>query len=161
MFRHAKSDWNVDCGGDDRRRPLAPRGRRAARTMGRFLAATGQVPERVLASPAVRAQETLELAIRAGKWDCEVSTHEELYDGVDGVLGAVHRHGGDASVLMIVGHEPTWSATAARLTGGAEFRLPTASVLRLDLDGDDWAAVRGGRVQWLVTPRLVEPVLRG
>ena len=160
MLRHAKSDWNCDYGGEDRQRPLARRGRRAARTMGRFLAIAGQVPERVLVSPTVRAQQTLGLGIDAGKWDCEVSTLEELYGGVDDVLGAVHRYGGDAKVLMIVGHQPAWSATASRLTNGAKFRLPTASVLRLDFDVGGWAAVGGeGRFEWLVTPRLLEKTL--
>lgn len=157
MFRHAKSDWHVDYGNEDRLRPLAPRGRRAARTMGRFLATAGQIPDRALVSPAVRARETLELAIRAGRWDCEVVTTAELYGGVDDVLDAIRRDGGDAGVLMIVGHEPTWSATASRLANGAAFRLPTASVLRLDFDVDEWAAVgANGSVQWLVAPRLVE-----
>ena len=44
MLRHAKSDWQADYGEDDLIRPLAPRGRRAARTVGRFLAAGGQAP---------------------------------------------------------------------------------------------------------------------
>lgn len=160
MFRHAKSDWGVD-DGEDRRRPLARRGERAARTIGRFLAAAEQVPERALVSPALRAQQTLELAIRAGRWDCEVSTCEELYGGVDDVLHAIQRRGTDANLLMIVGHEPTWSATASRLANGAQFRLPTASVLRLDFDVDDWAALRGqGQIQWLVTPRLLQKMLQ-
>lgn len=160
MLRHAKSDWHVDYGGEDRLRPLAPRGRRAARTMGRFLATARQVPQRALVSPAVRARETLELAIRAGRWDCDVVTAEELYGGVDDVLDAIRRDGGDAGVLMIVGHEPTWSATASRLACGAAFRLPTASVLRLDFAVGGWADVEGnGTVQWLVAPRLVEGLL--
>ena len=156
MLRHGKSDWNADDGGDDRRRPLAARGQRAARLAGRFVAVSGQVPERVLVSPAVRAQQTLDLAIRAGRWECDVSICDGLYGGVDDVLDAVRRHGGDAEVLMIVGHEPAWSAAASRLANGAALRLPTASLLRLDFGADDWAAVRGnGSVQWLVTPRLL------
>ena len=159
MFRHAKSDWQVDVDGEDDRRPLARRGKRAAETMGRFLAVTGEVPDRVLVSVAARAQETLELAVRAGRWDCSAVTCEELYAGVDDVLEAIRRHGADATLLMIIGHEPTWSALASRLAGGGSFRLPTASVLRLDFDLDEWAALEGGgRVQWLVTPRLLEPL---
>jgi phosphohistidine phosphatase SixA len=125
-------------------------------TVGRFLAIAGQVPERVLVSPTVRAQQTLGLGIDAGRWDCEVSTREELYGGGDDVLGAVHRYGADAELLMIFGDQPTWSATASRLRNRAEYRLPTASTLRLDVGVSDWVAVGGeGRAEWLVTPRLL------
>lgn len=157
MLRHAKSDWHTDYGGEDCRRPLARRGRRAARTMGRFLAVADQVPERALVSPAARAQETLELAIRAGGWDCEVQTCEGLYGQVQDVLDVIHHFGGDAQRLLIVGHEPTWSATASNLANGADFRLPTASLLRIDFAVDQWSIVRAnGCIQWLVTPRLLQ-----
>lgn len=156
MLRHGKSDWGADYGTDDRLRPLAPRGKRAAQTIGRFLAATDQVPERVLVSPAVRAQNTLEMAMRAGDWKAEVVTCEGLYGFIHDVLNTIRRDGGDAERLMIVGHELAWSRVASILAGGAQFRLPTASVLRLDFDIDDWAAVDGdGQIQWLVTPRVL------
>jgi hypothetical protein len=103
----------------------------------------------------------LELAMRAGGWTCEVDTAEGLYGGVDDVLDVIRDRGGDGEVLLVVGHEPTWSAAAATLADGCRFRLPTASVLRLDFDVDGWTNVRGdGRVQWLVTPRLVAKRMR-
>jgi phosphohistidine phosphatase len=165
MLRHAKSAWQVDYGGEDRLRPLARRGRRAAKAAGRFLSSTGQVPDRALASPAVRAQETLDLASQAGRWDCAIEACEGLYGGPDEVLEAVRRHGRGAGLLMIVGHEPAWSAVASRLADGARFQLPTASLLRLDFDIEEWADLEGeGQIQWLVTPRLLEknqdPTLR-
>lgn len=156
MLRHAKSDWRADYGGDDRQRPLAKRGRRAAKSVGRFLAAAEELPERVLVSPALRAQQTVELARHAGHWASEVDTCEELYGDVEDVVRVVRQRGGDADRLLIVGHEPTWSATASVLTDGARLRLPTASLLRLDLEIDAWPDLEGGAVvQWLVTPRLL------
>src|SRR5438874_4156978 len=44
LLRHAKSDWDADYGGDDRHRPLSKRGVGAARTMGRLLSSSGNVP---------------------------------------------------------------------------------------------------------------------
>jgi len=161
MLRHGKSDWQADYGGEDRLRPLAPRGRRAAEAVGRFLTATGQVPDRAIASPAVRAQQTLDLAQVAGKWASPAETSEALYGGPDDVLGAVERRGQDATLLLIVGHEPAWSAVASRLTNGARFGLPTASLLRVDFDTDEWTDLEGhGRIGWLVTPRLLEAARR-
>lgn len=91
MLRHAKSDWRVEYGRDDLHRPLAKRGKRAARTIGRFLVVTGQGPERALVSPALRATQTVELAMTAGNWECQVVICDGLYGDVDDVLDAI-RH---------------------------------------------------------------------
>jgi phosphohistidine phosphatase len=157
MLRHAKSDWNADYGGEDLLRPLTERGRRAARTVGRFLSAMGEVPDRAITSPAQRAQQTVGLVREAAGSDFPVATSDGLYGGPDEVLGAVHGVGRETGLLLIVGHEPAWSAVASRLANGADFLLPTASLLRLDLEAEDWAAVEGdGRIRWFVTPRLLE-----
>ena len=51
VLRHGKSDWDADYG-VDADRPLAERGRRAARTIGRHLAEVGPEPTLALTSPA-------------------------------------------------------------------------------------------------------------
>ncbi len=61
FFRHGKSDWDAEYHGDHNR-PVAKRGRKAAKLMGRFLASTGQVPDSVVTSSALRARSTFELA---------------------------------------------------------------------------------------------------
>ena len=72
LFRHGKSDWDAPSG-SDHERPLAARGRKAADAMGRFLSEKGEVPELAIASSAVRARDTLDRAVRAGEWACEVA----------------------------------------------------------------------------------------
>ena len=59
LLRHAKSSWD-DPGLADRDRPLAPRGRRAAKAMGDHLRREHIAPAVVLCSSARRAEETLE-----------------------------------------------------------------------------------------------------
>jgi len=65
LFRHGKSDWYADYDWDHNR-PLAKRGRKAARAMGRWLAETGPLPESIVSSSAKRAQQTLKRARKAG-----------------------------------------------------------------------------------------------
>src|SRR5215469_17757042 len=60
LLRHAKSDWPEDVADHDR--PLAPRGRRDAPLVGRWLARAGYVPDIAICSTARRAQETWRLA---------------------------------------------------------------------------------------------------
>ena len=73
FLRHGKSDQDTDYG-HDHERPLKKRGRKAARTMGRFLTKTDQAPDSVIVSASVRAQETLVMALDAGGWACPVRT---------------------------------------------------------------------------------------
>lgn len=156
MFRHGKADWHVDSG-DDRDRPLSRRGRRGARTMGRFLARARQVPDAAITSPALRAEQTIRLAMGAGDWTCPVREAEALYGGdTSALLDEIRREPSTTELLLVVGHEPTWSQAASLLMGGGRLRLPTAALVRIDLDVDRWAEVHPGtgELSWLVVPRL-------
>jgi len=160
LFRHAKSDWSKDYEGPDIDRPLAKRGRKAAKMAGRFLAACGSVPDSVICSPAVRARATLELASEERAWDSAVREATALYDGgVEGLIGEVRQEPASTRLLMVVGHEPTCSETASFLIGGGLLRMPTAAIARIELSVDDWDEVGPGTgvLSWLVVPRLIEP----
>ncbi|MDH3285848.1 MAG: histidine phosphatase family protein [Acidobacteriota bacterium] len=158
LFRHGKSDWGADHAAD-RDRPLAARGRKAAATMGALLARLGQVPDRALTSPALRARETFRLAAEAGGWTCPIEIVPGLYDGstVD-VLERVRAEADSTSSLLLAGHEPTWSQLASELVGGGAVRFPTAALLRVDVDVETWSAVDAGRgvLVWFLLPRLVQ-----
>lgn len=157
VFRHSKSDWSADYGGSDLERPLAKRGRKAARAAGRFLTAT-QVPDAVICSPARRAIATLSLASEARDWACRVRVSDALYDGgVEGLLGEVRREPETTRLLMVVGHEPTCSETVRVVIGGGLVRMPTAALARIDLLVDEWGEVGPGTgvLSWLVMPRVI------
>ena len=147
FLRHAKSDWHAGAT-DDLSRPLTDRGRAAAAAVGSFLAEAGHVPNLVLCSPAVRARQTVEIAIAAGDWTCPTDTVDELYYGTveDMVALACKRQ---VPVLMIIGHEPTISSTLDYLTG-AELRMPTGALARVNLSSDN-----SGQLEWLIPPRLL------
>ena len=79
LFRHAKSDWGT-AAEHDHARPLTKRGIAAAQAMGRILTASGQTPDRVVTSSAVRAKTTAEVARATGKWKCPIAITDALYD---------------------------------------------------------------------------------
>jgi phosphohistidine phosphatase len=158
LLRHGKSDWQADYGGDDRARPLAPRGRKAAKRMGRFLARAGQVPDAAITSPALRAEDTLRRAMEGGGWTCPVRTAGALYGGgVYGLLGEVRKEPATTDVLLVVGHEPTWSEAVTTLIGGGEIRFPTGALARVDLLVDRWDEIGPGTgvLAWSIGPRLL------
>jgi phosphohistidine phosphatase len=157
LLRHGKSDWQADYG-DDRSRPLAQRGRKAAKRMGRFLSRAGQVPDAAITSPAVRADDTLRLAMEGGGWTCPVRMAPALYrGGVPGLFGEVRNEPATTDVLLAVGHEPTWSEAVAALIGGGEIRFPTGALARIDLDVDAWDEIAPGTgvLAWTIGPRLL------
>ena len=158
LFRHGKSDWDAGDAGDDRSRPLARRGQKAAQRMGRFMARAGQVPDAAITSPAVRAADTLRLAMEGGGWSCPVRTATLLYGGgVAGLLAEVQKEPAATGMLLAVGHEPTWSAALTALVGGGDVRFPTAALARIDFNVDRWQDVAPGTgvLAWLVVPRLL------
>lgn len=166
FFRHGKSDWDADYD-EDHDRPLAGRGRKAARRMGRFLMQTKQTPDEVVVSTALRARRTFELAARAGRWPRVTVRHTgRLYEASpDAVLSEIRSGDDGAGVLMVVGHEPAWSETVTWLSSGARgaseaIRMPTGAVARVDFDVEKWAEVGpgNGQLAWLVTPKLLAPV---
>lgn len=137
LFRHGKSDWHSPYGADHER-PLNERGVRAAETMGRLLARAGLAPDHAIASSAVRARTTLELAQAAGAWECTTELDSDLYGTTaGGALAVAAGAPAEAESLMLVGHEPTWSQLAHHLTGG-HVVVKTATVIGIDLPIDSW-----------------------
>jgi phosphohistidine phosphatase len=157
LLRHGKSDWEADYA-DDRARPLARRGRKAAKTIGQFLAHAQQVPDAAITSPALRAEDTLRLAMKAGGWTCPVRAAAGLYGaGVSGLLEEIRTEPASTGLLLAVGHEPTWSDAITAFIGGGTVRFPTAAVARVDFDVERWVDVRSGtgELAWIVPPRLL------
>lgn len=156
ILRHGKSDWYNETAGVDRMRPLSRRGQKTARTMGRFLVLACEVPDAAITSPALRATETLRLAMEAGDWNCPVRGCEGLFGDVSSVLDEIRAESPVTEVLLVVGHEPTSSEVVQFLIGGGSLRLPTGALARIDLDVDEWTDVgrASGQLAWLVLPRL-------
>jgi phosphohistidine phosphatase len=159
LFRHGKSDWDADYD-RDHTRPLAERGRKDARKMGRFLVSARAVPERALSSSATRARETLRLAAEAGGWEATARITDALYAAsASAVLREIQATPDDAAVLLVAGHEPTTSALVALLIGGGHVEVKTATVARVDVNVDHWADIRPGRgaLVWLMPPGAFRP----
>ena len=160
LFRHGKSSWDAPMR-PDRERPLAPRGVKAARRMGRFLERAGPAPDHILCSPAVRTAETLRHAADAGGWRVPTAVVPELYGGsAADVMACVRAVDPGVETLLVVGHEPACSETASLLMGGAALRFPTAALACIRLDAAGWNEIRPGigELLWLVAPRMLAPL---
>ena len=108
LLRHGDAE---DGTGDDAARRLTEKGQRQARDAGRALVALGVGIDACLASPKVRALETARLACEA--LGVEVEVTEALRGGPFDALDLAAGRGD----VLLVGHEPDFSAEVGRLTG--------------------------------------------
>ncbi len=156
LFRHGKSDWDHETGGDHER-PLAKRGLRAARTMGRLLSLAGEAPDSIVTSSATRARTSVELAREAGRWDAPVRVTRSLYEATPFiVLEEVQAEPDSTSALLMAGHQPTWSELTSLLISGGVVPFPTAGMARVDLHISSWKDdARGtGELVWFMRPKF-------
>jgi phosphohistidine phosphatase len=145
-------------------RPLAERGQKASRVMGRWLADHDLAPDLVLCSPARRTRQTWEIASRELQ-AAETRFLDQLYDFGDGtaLLKAIRSHGGKSKRLLLVIHNPATQQLALSLAGVGEKALiremaekyPTAGLAVFTLPGEDWTGTSGGsaRLDAFIRPR--------
>lgn len=173
LLRHAKSGWD-DTVPRDFDRPLNPKGRRAAAMVGRHLRSLGLGFDHVVASPAVRVEETL-AEVQGGlgrclapgpeaiRWDRRIylasaatllEVVHDLPETAQRVLLAGHNPGLEELVLMLV------PACADGLREDVEQKYPTGSVAELTLAGG-WGDAGSGAASLsrFIRPRDLDPTL--
>jgi len=137
LLRHAEA-VPIAGGGDDRQRPLSPRGEQEAQAAGLWLAAHGLLPQRVLCSPTRRTNETTRLALAAIEGAPVPQVADEIHDATPGELLVLLDQHEDAGTVMLVGHNPGIERLVALLVEGRsdEFRgMPPGAMAVLHLDG--------------------------
>lgn len=110
LWRHAEAED----GSPDIQRKLTARGQTQARQMAAWLAEHAPKDLHVLASPALRCQQTAEALGRPFATDERLATDR----GVADLLVAANWPAGSA--VLVVGHQPTLGQTAALLLSGRE-----------------------------------------
>jgi phosphohistidine phosphatase len=122
LLRHGDAETEAS---SDAARRLTPKGERQARAAGQALAALDEQVDACLASPKVRAAETARLACDA--FGLEPEPTEALrggdFDPRELTAGRGH--------VLLVGHEPDFSAAVARLTG-ANVKLRKGGIAIVD-----------------------------
>lgn len=174
LLRHAKSSWD-DPAQRDFDRPLNTRGRKAARTIGEWMAREGLAFDAVLASPARRVQETLD-EVAAGYGGPlsgttgSVQTDRRVYMASAACLFALlHETDDGIGHLLLVGHNPgledlllqATSHIDTSLRRAAYEKYPTATFASLEFATGHWAAVDEGQAHLsrFIRPRDLDPAL--
>lgn len=158
LLRHAKSDWKIE-DLEDIERPLADRGKKNAVKMGKWLNKNNLMPDLILVSPALRAQQTLKRICN----ECPSSaiTVEELYMAELEQLLNVLAQAPQAERVMLIGHNPGLESLLNMLVLESEpdqvQLFPTCAMAHLILP-DDWSNIEAGsaRLQQFITPKEIK-----
>jgi len=153
IFRHAKSSFDAP---SDHERVLTDYGQQQAMFMGELLEEKSLSPNYVLCSSALRAKETMDLAMNAGKWECDSSVTDALYETTaESMLGLINQMSDEDKTIMLVGHEPVWSDLASRLTSDS-ISFNTAGMACISFSLNHWNEIgfASGCLEWYENPEL-------
>ncbi|BAU57356.1 phosphohistidine phosphatase SixA [Halorhodospira halochloris] len=142
IIRHAKSSWyNPHL--NDKERPLAPRGEKAAPMMAQRLVQRGAIPQLIVTSEAVRAQQTARLMAAAmGLDDQLIVLDKRLYNAGPAEWLEIIRDQPDTyQRIALIGHNPAIEETARSLFSLQVAKVPTAAVITVRFGCDRWVQV--------------------
>ena len=157
LLRHGKSSWD-DPNLDDFDRPLNDRGVDDSEMMAKYAKKKKVKPDLVLSSPATRAKHTTEVFVAAARLKNSPVYDERLYEASSRrLLSIISGIDDENKTILLVGHNPGLEDLCERLTGDTR-KVPTAALIRIDLDIDKWSAPKGGngKLAWRATPKKLK-----
>ena len=170
FIRHAKSSWD-DSTLDDHRRPLAPRGIKAARLMAEPIWQAGcplNRPNAVFSSSAERALQTIQLideklqslGIIDGPLSIQIDDTLYTFDSFSLLTWCRELDTFTQSLdeVTILGHNPAFESLIGYLTGKQLPKFPTCGYAQLNADIDSWHGLgpNSCQLQELFTPKGVK-----
>lgn len=159
FIRHAKSSWK-DLSLQDIDRPLNKRGKKDAPKIGAHLKSKNAKPDLMLSSPAKRAYTTAKLVATELEYDkSDIVKNKKLYvfdySGKD-VMDVVRKIDNKHDVVMVFGHNPTFSHLASSFTD-EDIEMPTCGTACFRFDTDEWKEIEDVEVElvFYVYPKML------
>lgn len=160
IMRHAKSDWSEEHNSDFER-PLAARGKKAAKQMGKWLKHRYRI-DRIICSPALRAKQTCQLVAEQLRLpQNHIRWESEIYDAsLSDLISVTKKYSEDIRTLLLVGHNPGLDQLLCYLSrdpppvNSTGKLLTTAAIAVLDYgDTAITAQPNDAHLQYLVRPK--------
>ncbi|HHM02504.1 MAG TPA: histidine phosphatase family protein [Caldithrix abyssi] len=158
IMRHGKSSWTTGAE-NDFERPLNPRGKEDVPRMGDALHQRAAHPELILCSPANRATTTALLLFSSVNFPlCRIRQSELLYMASLKILTAIISDlDNEHNEVLLVGHNPGLTRLINHFLGQRLDNLPTAGIMGLRAEVDDWHAFVPGIAEELfyISPKTI------
>ena len=160
LLRHGQAEESK--GRSDRDRALTTKGKRQAQRIGAWLLDQGLMPDLVISSPAKRAFDTAEKALKAAGHSIEmIRTDDRLYPGSkETALAVLADHRNCQRRILLVGHNP-WAEELVRhvVDQPDETVMKTGAMVRLSVPDWPGALYRGGaRLAAHIVPKALPKV---
>ena len=152
FLRHGQAGDSEDWQGDDAKRPLTSDGKKRMQREAAGIKTLKLPLKLILSSPLTRAHQTAEIV--AESLGVPLVEDDRLAPGFGPpTLRAILHEHRSAGALMLVGHEPDFSDTVSRVTGGSRLPLKKGALAAVEFDDPD--SVRG-ILLWLIPPKVLE-----
>jgi len=148
FVRHAEA---VDAADSDHARTLTQRGIQRTETAARVMKTLNIQPDKIFASPRIRAKHTAEIIAAELERDIEISEEVNFGFSVQGVKLLTDGMNDDAQV-MFVGHNPSISQVVMQLSG-AHVAMKKGGLARIDLYSP---LANKGELVWLIAPKVFD-----
>jgi phosphohistidine phosphatase len=162
LLRHAKSS-HKDKSLADFDRPLAKRGRRDCKRMGKWLNREGIKPDVVISSPSKRTRQTVKQVFKKiGMSPLKVQWEDNVYEAsAKTLLKVLAGLPEEAETAMLVGHHEGLESLILRAIQWSEIPavsklIPTGAIAWLEIDGE-WSSINQStvRLKLIARPREV------
>jgi phosphohistidine phosphatase len=132
LIRHAKSNWDSP-GLRDFERPLDQRGLHDAPLMADFLVKRGVLPDLIVSSPAKRAMTTAQFFVSAFDLSStQLTFNKNIYEAfTTTLLKIISGLPDDANVVLMFGHNPTFTDVANTFTDDFIGNVPTCGIVEI------------------------------
>jgi phosphohistidine phosphatase len=159
FLRHGIAVEPDEWTGRDFDRPLTHDGIERMKFEARAIAALSLQLDVIMTSPLLRARQTAEIVANRLKLRDEIVEDERLANGFDARrLSEILGEHDKAEAIMLVGHEPTMSATIGRIVGDAQVELKKGALAGVALS--DASATRGMLI-CLIPPKVLTQLGKG
>jgi len=135
---------------------LTKKGRKNIETIGSYLKLKGISPDIILASCALRAQETADLLAEKLEFDGSIAYLRELYFTDTEVLQELLSIQEDeVNTIFLIGHNPQVTDMANQLIDEHISKIPTMGVVAINFDIENWSEIDEvkGELDFFIYPK--------
>lgn len=144
LIRHSKSDWS-DPNLEDLERPLSKRGKKNARSLGKYMREINFESDIAMISPSTRTRETFLILEKYRRVSKNTRFVEGVYEADHSeLIKFIRTLASDFESAVLIGHNPGLETLADRLLfsdeskGSLFLKIPTSAFLSLAIDSEDW-----------------------
>ena len=155
LIRNAKSDWN-DIGASDFERGITKKGKKDMETMSSYLFLKNVIPDIILSSCSLRAQQTTDILVDKLNYSDKVEYLQELYyTPTQTLFELIAMQDAAYETVFVVGHNPQLTDIANLLIDEHISKIPSSGIVSINFDIQEWSEIvyKKGVVDFFIIPK--------